>query len=141
MGVDTEIEVGTDPKLTLKVNNLNGEVAALKKKIEQAEPALVTLTGRIKAGEQLRPEQVLYFKQISAQYKEMKEELAQKLTEVNELMDKMDTTSGRESCVKVESFAYPGTKITISETSTVLTKPVQHGRFVKDGADVRVKGL
>ena len=141
MGVVTEIGVGTDPKVTLRINNLNAEVAALKKKVEQAEPALVTLTGRIKAVEQLRPEQILYFRQISTEYKEMKEELDKKLNELNELMDTVEVTSGRESCVKVESYAYPGTKITISDTSTVLSKPVQHGRFVKDGADVRVKGL
>lgn len=141
MGVDTELEVGTDPKLTLKVNSLNAEIATLKKRVEQAEPALITLTTKIKSGEQLRPEQVLYFKQISAQYKEMKEELTAKLNEVNELMDAMDVTSGREACVKVEGYAYPGTKITISEITTVLTKPVQHGKFVKEGADIRVKGI
>ena len=141
MGVDTEIEVGTDPKLTLRVNSLNAEIATLKKRIEQAEPVLLTITGRIKAGEQLRPEQTLYFKQLSEQYKEMKEELEKKLSEANEVMEKMDDTQGRESCVKVESYAYPGTKITINETSIVLSKPVQHGRFVRDGADIRVKGL
>lgn len=141
MGVDTEIEVGTDPKLTLKVNSLNTEIATLKKRIEQAEPVLLTITQRIKAGEQLRPEQTIYFKQLSQQYKEMKEELNSKLEEANAVMDQMDDNQGKESCVKVESFAYPGTKITVNETSIVLSKPVQHGRFVKDGADIRVKGL
>ena len=71
----------------------------------------------------------------------MKEELNSKLEEANAVMDQMDDNQGKESCVKVESFAYPGTKITVNETSIVLSKPVQHGRFVKDGADIRVKGL
>lgn len=140
MGGTTEIEVGSDPKITLRANSLNGEIAALQKKIESAEPALLTLTQRIKAGEQLRPEQVLYFKQISAQFKEMKEELAKKMDEMNSIMDQLDGAEERPSYVRVEDYAYPGTKITISETSTVLSKPVQHGRFVKDGADIRVKG-
>ena len=60
---------------------------------------------------------------------------------MGDLMEIMDETSGRESCVKVEGYAYPGTKITVSDTSIVLSKPVQHSRFVKDGADVRVRGL
>ncbi|MCR5591147.1 MAG: FapA family protein [Lachnospiraceae bacterium] len=141
MGVDTEIEVGTDPKLTIKANNLNADIAALKKKIEQAEPVLVTITQKIKAGEQLRPEQTLYFKQLSEQYKSMKAELDAKMDEMNDLLDKLEDTKGVESCIKVESFAYPGTKITINDTSIILSKPVQHGRFVKDGADIRVKGL
>ena len=141
MGVDTEIEVGTDPKLTLRSNNLNAEIANLKKRIEQSEPVLLTITSKIKAGEQLRPEQTIYFKQLSEQYKGMKEELEKKLAEADELMDAMDGTTDRQSFVRVESYAYPGTKITISETSLVLSKPVQHGRFVKDGADIRVKGF
>ncbi len=141
MGVDTEIEVGTDPKLTLRCNNLNAEIATLRKRIEQSEPVLLTITSKIKAGEQLRPEQTIYFKQLSEQYKALKEELEKKTAEANELMDEMDGTSSGDSCVKVEGYAYPGTKITISETTTILSKPVQHGRFVKDGADIRVKGL
>ncbi len=141
MGVDTEIEVGTDPKLTLRCNNLNAEIATLRKRIEQSEPVLLTITSKIKAGEQLRPEQTIYFKQLSEQYKALKEELEKKTAEANELMDEMDGTSSGDSCVKVEGYAYPGTKITISETTTILSKPVQHGKFVKDGADIRVKGL
>lgn len=141
MGVNTEIEVGTDPKLTLRCNNLNAEIVSLKKKIEQSEPVLLTITNRIKSGEQLRPEQVLYFKQLSEQYKTMKAELEEKINDVTALMDEMDGASDKESCVKVEGFAYPGTKITINETSTTLTKSAQHSRFVKDGADVRIKGF
>ncbi len=141
MGVDTEIEVGTDPKLTLKCNNLNSEIANLKKRIEQSEPVLLTITNKIKAGEQLRPEQTLYFKQLSEQYKELKSELEKKTAEIDELMEAMDGTTDKQSYIKVESYAYPGTKITISETSMVLSKPVQHGKFVREGADIRVKGF
>lgn len=141
MGVNTDIEVGTDPKLTIRSNNLNAEIAATKKRIEAAEPVIKTISDKIRAGEKLRPEQVLYFKQLSEQYKAMKAELDEKMNEMVDIMDAIDGTSDRESCVKVEGFAYPGTKITISETSTTLTKPTQHCRFVKDGADIRVKGL
>ncbi|MBQ6128691.1 MAG: hypothetical protein IJI51_03430, partial [Lachnospiraceae bacterium] len=61
--------------------------------------------------------------------------------EADELMEAMDGNEDRQSFVKVESYAYPGTKITISETSIVLSKPVQHGKFVREGADIRVKGF
>ncbi len=141
MGADTEIEVGTDPKLTLRANSLNADIASAKKKIEAAEPVLKTIGDRIKSGEQLRPEQIIYFRQLSEQYKEMRADLDKKLEEMNTLMDQIDDTAGVESCVKVESYAYPGTKITINETSIILSKPVQHGKFVREGADIRVKGL
>ena len=141
MGVSTEIEVGTDPKLTLRANALNADIAATRKRIEQAEPVLKTITDKVKSGEKLRPEQILYFKQLSEQYKQMKEELDKQMEEMNTVMDEIDDGTDQESCVKVEGFAYPGTKITISDTTTILTKPVQHSKFVRDGADVRIRGL
>lgn len=141
MGVVTEIEVGTDPKLKMRVNSLNQEVATIQKQIEQAQPTLVTFSQKIKSGEQLRPEQIIYFKQISAQYQELQQKLNESLKELDELMEIMDEVPETEACVKVSEFAYPGTKLTISETTTTLTKPTQHCRFVRDGADVRVKGL
>lgn len=141
MGVATEIEVGTDPKLKLREASLNQDVAAIKKKIDQVEPILATLTKKIKSGEQLRPEQILYFKQLSEEYKAHKSKLAETLQELDELMEKLEDVSDVEACVKVTDFAYPGSKITVNEATTTLSKPVQHGRFVRDGADVRVKGL
>lgn len=141
MGVATEIEVGTDPKLKMRVNSLNQEVANIRKQIEQTQPVFVTFSQKIKSGEKLRPEQILYFKQISAQYQELQKKLNETLEELEELMEIMDEVPETEACVKVSEFAYPGTKLTISETTTTLTKPVQHSRFVRDGADVRVKGL
>lgn len=141
MGVATEIEVGTDPKIKLRVNSLTQDVANISKQIEQAQPVFVTFSQKIKAGEKLRPEQILYFKQISAQYQELQQKLKESNEELDELMDIMDDIPDTEACVKVSEFAYPGTKITVSETTTTLTKPVSHSRFVRDGADVRVKGL
>ena len=141
MGVPTDIEVGTDPKLTLRANQLNAEIAEARKKVEQAEPVILTFTQKLKAGEKLRPEQIIYFKQASAAYKELKTNLDNKIEEMNKLMEQLDDTNTAESCVKVEGFAYPGTKITISEVTTTLSKEVQHSRFVKEGADVRIRGL
>lgn len=141
MGVATEIEVGTDPKLKMRAGNLEQDVAAIQKQIAQVEPVILNFSKKIKSGETLRPEQVLYFKQLSEQYQSLKNKLNSSMNELDELMEKLDDVPDVEACVKVSEFAYPGTKITVSEVSTTLSKPVQHGRFVKDGADVRVKGL
>ena len=141
MGVTTEIEVGTDPKLKLKAQSLTAEIAEARKKVEQAEPVILTFSQKLKAGEKLRPEQIIYFKQASQAYKELKANLDAKVEEMNQLMEVLDDSSATESCVKVEGFAYPGTKITISETTTTISTAVQHSKFVKEGADVRIRGL
>lgn len=141
MGVTTEIEVGTDPKLKMRVNSLEQEVASIGKQLDQIKPVLATFSQKIKSGEKLRPEQILYFKQVSTQYQELQNKYNESMDDLDKLMEAMEDVPETEACVKVSEFAYPGTKLTISETTTTLTKPTQHCRFVRDGADVRVKGL
>ena len=140
MGVDTEVEVGTDPTLALRNKSIVQEIEAVTKKIKQVEPVIVTLTQKIKQGQQLTMDQLRYFKQLSEEYKQAREDLAKLNDEYMDLQDKLEDMPV-ESVVKVSDFAYPGTKITISGVYTVLSKPTQHARFVRDGADIRVKAL
>lgn len=139
MGVDTEIEVGIDPKMKIRANTLAQDLAAKRKRFEQVEKVFITVSKKIKSGEKLTPEQVNYFRQLSDEYQNLKTDIAEETEEYADLLDEMEG-KGTESYVKVQEFAYPGTKISVSDVTTTLTKPVQHGRFVKDGADVRVKG-
>ena len=139
MGVDTEIEVGIDPTLKIKSNILAQQLVQKRKRFEQVEQVFTAVSKKIKSGDKLTPEQLNYFKQLSAEYQSLKNDIDSISSQYNDLMDLMDGKGG-DSYVKVSEFAYPSTKITISDVTTTLSKPVQHGRFVKDGADVRVKG-
>ena len=138
MGVDTEIEVGIDPTLTIKSNNLAQLLVQKRKRFEAVEQIFVTISAKIKSGAKLNPEQVNYFKQLSAEYQSLNSEIKSLNEQYTDLMIQMDGKGG-DSYVKVSEFAYPNTKITVSDVMVTLSKPVQHGRFVKDGADVRVK--
>lgn len=140
MGVTTEIEVGVDPEMKIRVNALAQEITLLQKKIAQMEPILATLTKRIKAGDKLSVDQIRYFKQLSEEYKNGKEKLLRDGTEYSDILKEMDDTKV-ESAILVSQIAYPGTKLTIGDISMTLSKPVSHGRFVKDGADIRIKAL
>lgn len=139
MGVDTEIEVGIDPSIKIKSNSLAQELASKHKRFEQVEQVFTAVSKKIKSGDKLTAEQLNYFKQLSSEYQTLKNDIQSIGEQYEELMLMMEGKGG-DSYVKVQEFAYPSTKITISDVTTTLSKPVQHGRFVKDGADVRVKG-
>ena len=140
MGVDTEIEVGVDPTLKNKYNALEADIAADTKKVALIEPVIVTFTKKIKAGDKLTPDQIRYFKQLSTDYQTLKAKIANEQNELFAMEDLIEDTPV-ESVVKVSGFAYPGTKLTINDVSTTLSKPAQHSRFVKDGADIRIRAL
>ena len=139
MGVDTEIEVGIDPTIKLRANSLNQQVMQKRNRYGQVEQVVLTITKKIKTGTQLTAEQIKYFKELSTEYQSLKQEIHDIEEQLFEIEDMLEG-KGTDSYVKVQEFAYPNTKITISDVTTTLSKPVQHGRFVKDGADVRVKG-
>lgn len=140
MGAVTEIEVGIDPGVKTRLNTLQRNIASAQKKITQIEPILITLMQRKKKGSSLSIDQQRYFKQLSTEYAELKPQLEKDLIELENLNGSMDTAV-TESVVKVSEYAYQGTKITISDISMYINTPAQHCRFVKDGADIRVKPL
>lgn len=140
MGGDTEIEVGSDPGIKLRYDNLQKSIADAKKKVTQMEPILVTFAARMKKGDKLTQDQIMTFKQMSAQYKELKEQIEKDMNDFDSLAESLEAVPS-DSYVKVSDIAYPGTKITISEVSTILSKPAQHSKFVREGADVRIKGF
>ncbi|MBR5407463.1 MAG: DUF342 domain-containing protein [Lachnospiraceae bacterium] len=140
MGVDTDIQVGADPTIKLKAQSMQQEIAENNKRLESIKPVLVTLTMRMKKGDKLTPDQLRTIKQLSAEFKDLTEQINKQMDEYDKYMDSVEI-SNTESVIKVSECAYPGTKITISEVYTQLKSPAQHSRFVKDGADIRIKAL
>jgi uncharacterized protein (DUF342 family) len=116
------------------------EIAESTKKLDQIKPILVTLTMRMKKGDKLTPDQMRTIKQLSEEYKTLTETINTRMDEYDKYMDSVDITE-TDSVVKVSECAYPGTRLTISEVYLQLKAPTQHARFVKEGADIRVKAL
>jgi len=140
MGVDTEIEVGIDPGIKTKTVTLEQRIAADRKKLASIEPIILTLTKKIKSGEKVTPEQVNYFKQLSTQYKLLNGQIQKDSDAYNKLLDELEN-SNIESIIKVSQQVFPGTKFTIGDAILNVTTPISHSRFVKEGADVRIKAL
>lgn len=142
MGGDTEIEVGSDPKIKQKRQNAENMLKIAKTNIDKIEPILSAFAKKIKEKAPLTPEQIKYFKQLSDQYKVERENYQiyyNEYTELGKGVVSEDNVS--ESFVAVSGFLYPGTKLTISEVSQTMTKPCQHSRFVREGADIRIKAF
>lgn len=140
MGVGTEIEVGVDPTITDRINQLTKITAENRKKIAQIEPVLVTLTQKLKKDGTLSTDQMTYFNQLRTVYQSLKPQQQKDEEELDRLTEEMENMN-TDSIVKVSEFAYPGTTIKIGDVSINLNSNVQHCRLVREGADIRVKPL
>ncbi len=141
MGVETRIEVGTDPELKARIQMLEADTAKLKKAMEQLEPVLLAYTQRIKRGEKLNEDQLNQMKQINAKYKALGAAVQQEEKVHEASLEKLKNAEGNGACVKVSGEAYAGTVICIQSAMKELKTPAQHTRFVREGVDIRIKAL
>ena len=141
MGVETHVEVGTDPELKAKALTLDADIAKLKKAIAQIEPVLVAYTQRLKMGEKLNEEQLAQMKQVNAKYKALSGALEKEEAVHAAYLEKLKDAEGNGAVVKVSGIAYPGTVINILSATKELKTEAQHSRFVKEGVDIRIKAL
>ncbi len=129
MGVDTVIEVGTDPEQKERLALLQGRVMETKKMIATTEPVLVAVGQKIANGERLSRMKVL-----SQNLLAQKEQLKNDTMEMNELSVAFDKDT--EAVVRVMGEAYPGTRIIISESSLVLHEMYHYCRFIREEGEV-----
>lgn len=139
MGVDTVIEVGTDPEQKERFAFLQKRIAETKKSIASIEPVLVAVGKKLGSGEKLPVEQIKRMQVLSKNLLAQKEQLKTDTVELTSLSVSFDRET--ESVVRVLGEAYPGTHIVISESSLVLREKYHYCRFIREGGDVVMAGL
>ncbi|MCR5107863.1 MAG: FapA family protein [Lachnospiraceae bacterium] len=142
MGVETVLEVGADPAIKAKAQTMEQDVKKLNKALEQVKPILVTLTQRMQKGDKLTTDQIRYLKQLNDQYKALTAAISKATKEYNDYMEKIkDEASDVTPSVRVSGDCYPGTVITINDVSKEIKTLTQRTKFVREGADIRIKAL
>ena len=136
MGVNTLIEVGVNPGVKQRIKQLNKELAEAKKTLDKIMPTIDGAKLKLKKGIKLTPEQANYVKQLILVDKKLTDDNEKRIEEITELQNKI--LDAHTSFVKVSADCYPGTTVVIGEMSMIVKKTVSHGRFILDGADVRV---
>lgn len=139
MGTDTLIEVGVDPTVKERVNNLKKTVAELQKSLGTIQPVLNAMSQKLAAGEKLPYEQAQYAAKLVETCKLQRAQLAESEKELEGLDCIMDTETAAQ--VRVGNEVYPGTKITISDVSLYVHDSFKHCRFIKSQGDVKMVGL
>ena len=64
MGADTVVEVGADPSIKRKIQDLQVELQENKKVMDQAHPILTSATEKVRNGTPIPPEQFEYIKNL-----------------------------------------------------------------------------
>ena len=132
MGANTDIEVGADPKLKLRIKELQQAVTDSQKKLESIQPTIDSVTKRLRAGGKLTPEQTRQAQQLMTMSKVLASQIEKNTNELADLQQRL--AESKDAYVAVEGTAYPGTTIQIGDQVTTLKSEAQYCRFeLRDG--------
>ena len=139
MGVDTIVEVGMDPGMKIRVQELQKEIVECQKSIEKIRPVRVALTQKMAQGIKLHPEQIKGLQDMLQKENEIRQFMEKDQKELTSLLEIMDECVHAKIEVTGEVFA--GTKICISDVSMVVKSSMSYCKFIKEHGDVKMTAL
>ena len=139
MGADTVIELGVDPSVKTRYQELKTSMVQLDKSIKQMRPVVEAARKKQESGLPILPEQMKHIKMLKEQLKEQEKMFDEQIKEMNELEELMEGDSGAH--VTATGDVYAGTRITISGATMVVKETIRYCRLVKEGGDVRLRSL
>lgn len=140
MGTTTELEIGIDPTVGERYHAIEREMDALETERESLMQNLKIFKNRMDAnGGRLDEEKLKTLKSINDRTKEIDWKIQENSAEYELLGKELSRQNGGK--IIVENIAFPGVKMTISNVSSYIHTETHHSAFVRDGADIRVKGI
>jgi hypothetical protein len=139
MGTHTALEVGIDPALVEEYHRLEKEFPDLEKELEKNVQTITMYSKKLQKGEKLSEDKMKALKAAGEKKGKLEKELEEKEERFGYLEEEMEhNNNGR---VRIDSIAYPGVKVMISNVIYYVKTEIQRGQLVRDGADIRVKGF
>lgn len=138
MGADTVVEVGVNPTIKQRHQELQKQLMEANKSLKSIEPILKNTMHKLTTGG-LTPEQRSYLGSLSHACEQKKKEVKECTKEIEDLESVMESSTNAQ--VIVQDEVYPGTRIVISDATMVIKKPMKYCRFVKSAGDVKMTGM
>ena len=139
MGADTIVEVGVDPAVKARIQEIQKKIQEDKKSLESSEPVLANFVKKVQSGVALSMDQKMYMQTLLTETKEKKAEVARLTEEYDSYQDIIE--SANTAKVEVTGDVYAGTKICISDVSMVVKTTMTYCQFTKVAGDVKMTAL
>ena len=139
MGADTTVEVGNDPRLAIRLQELQKQIEEENKSIQSIQQILISTKQKMAKGVKLTPEQMQYLQTLASANQQKAAIVQQCAQEAETLQGQMKGKEG--ASIIVRGTVYPGTRICIGDVSMTVQKSSQYCRFIKSQGDVKLTGI
>lgn len=136
MGANTIVEVGVDPSLAVKLQEIQQKIDEGQKEIQSIQQVLISTKKKAAQGVKLSPEQLQYVQTLVEANQIKSKQTAEMVEEMEQLHEQMKGRNG--ACVVVRDTVHSGTKICIGDVSMTVQKETQYCKFIKSGGDVKM---
>ncbi len=139
MGADTSLELGINPAIKVRYQELQEQIANNQKSVKQLQPVLLASNQKLAAGVKMSKDQLKYIQEMAIAFKQLQQKIDSDLKEYEEI----DNLLSNETVARVEvrDVAYAGTKIAFNDVSMTLKQDYKYCKFMKSGGDVRMMAL
>ncbi len=139
MGADTIVEVGADPTVKVRIQNLQWDIANASRVIKSVQPLIEASRQKQAKGIKVTPEQLQYVKSLIALNRVKEKEIDDKAQEMERLQESIGTFTNAK--VVVTGVVFPGTKISIGDGSMVVHGEMKYCKFIKLDGDVKMTAI
>ena len=139
MGADTIVEVGTDPSIKIRAQDLQKSIMEINKVLRSIQPIIDAGNQKIAKGIKLEPEQLKYVLSLMKLRENKNAQMKKESEELNQIQAELGLMAAGQ--VVVTGEVYPGTRICIGDASMVVKGTAHYCRFIKEGGDVKMTGM
>ncbi|MGB4660298.1 MAG: FapA family protein [Mobilitalea sp.] len=139
MGTTTLLEVGTDPAILEEFHELEKKIASMMTDKEKLAQALVMFRKKLTMGLQITDEKKEFLKQVTQNNIILEAQIRESKKRYEELRMSMDVNVA--GMVVIQDKVFPGTKIVISNIVYFVREEIQHSKFIRDRADIKIVPL
>lgn len=139
MGAATHVEVLPDKELQLRIIELEEREEEIKTELSKMDQVIAGIKKLLAEGGEVSPEQDKYVRNAVTRKPSLQNELKEVQYEKDMLSERVERN--KNACIKVERDVFPGVKIMVKDVMKIQKEKTSHARFVRDGADIRIRGL
>ena len=139
MGADTIIEVGSDPTIKIRIQQLQKSITEATRVLKSIQPILTATQQKLSRGVKLAPDQVQYLKSMIALDQMKKKEVQDQTKELEDIQYSISNTANAQ--VIVTGTVFQGTRICIGDLSMVVQSEMKYCRFIIMDGDVKMTAI
>ncbi len=139
MGADTVLELGVNPAIKVRYQELQEQIANNQKNAKQLQPVLLASNQKLASGVKMSKDQLKYIQEMAIAFKQLQQKINSDMKEYEEIDDLLCNETAAKVVVKDTVFA--GTKIAFNDVSMTLKQDYKYCKFMKSGGDVRMMAL